>query len=638
VAEAAVDREHSAGVRADCIVFQGGEGPAMDPRVLLPSGDPAIARYEAAFARFCRVFPQAFVVTDRGPYFDAKAAGQGRPLTAGFHLMQGYFRDDAPLHELVLDDAGRRELDRLWRELDVVTGVPMRQYRDFIFFERAEPPRFASGAEFDFARSEDRDATSEPKIRRLASAYLAKAKGLGASGEALAAIESYFADISAAIRRVEQSRREAEPSHLDALLKFAARAYRRPLTEAEQGKLLGFYRRLRDDEGLGHEDAIRDALVRVLMSPHFCYRVDLAEAGPSAGPLPDHALASRLSYFLWSSLPDEELTAHASAGDLHEPTVLVAQAKRMLRDGRARALAVEFAGNWLDGRRFEEHNAVDRGRFPAFTDELRRAMFEEPIRFFVDIAGRNGSMLDLLDADHTFVNPALARHYGMPVPEGGSEQWTRVDDARRYGRGGLPMMAVFLTKNAPGLRTSPVKRGYWVVRKLLGEEIPAPPPSVPELPKDEATGDLSLPQLLARHRADKSCASCHNRFDSIGLAFEGYGPVGERRDRDLGGRPVDAHATFPDGREGDGIDGLRAYLTGRRDDFVDNLVRKLLAFGLGRTLLPSDEPLVADMKAGLARDGYRAHGLVESIVTSPQFLNRRGRDDPRETPSNGADR
>ena len=217
----------------------------------------------------------------------------------------------------------------------------------------------------------------------------------------------------------------------------------------------------------------------------------------------DHALASRLSYFLWSSMPDEELLAHADADDLHEPAVLVAQARRMLRDPRVRGLATEFAGQWLAFRRFEEHNGVDRERFAGFTNELRQAMYEEPVRFFVDLAGRDGSVLDLLDADHTFVNPILAKHYGMPDlgASVGPDEWVRVDGARRYGRGGLLPMAVFLTANSPGLRTSPVKRGYWVVRRVLGEHIPAPPPEVPELPKDEAkTGELSLPQLLARHR------------------------------------------------------------------------------------------------------------------------------------------
>jgi Protein of unknown function (DUF1592)/Protein of unknown function (DUF1588)/Protein of unknown function (DUF1585)/Protein of unknown function (DUF1587)/Protein of unknown function (DUF1595)/Planctomycete cytochrome C len=581
---------------------------------------------------FCRVFPDTFVVSDRAPYFDPKAAGSGRFLTAGFHLMQGFFRDDAPLYELVLDEAQKRELDTLWRELHFVTGVPMRQYKDFIFFERAEPPRFMGGAEFDFARSEDKDATSEAKIKQLSEAYLAKARKYGANDEAVNAIETYFANISSEIRDVEQARRTAEPSHLKALQTFAERAYRRPLSRAENDELLAFYHALRETNELSHEDSIRDSVASLLMSPYFSYRVDLAEAGQAARPLLECSLASRLSYFLWSSMPDEELLAHAAAGDLHQPSVLVSQAKRMLRDDRIRGLATEFAGNWLDFRRFEQHNGVDRERFKSFTNELRQAMYEEPIRFFVDVASRDRSVLDLLDADHTFVNPTLAKHYGMPAPVTGPNEWVRVDDAHLYGRGGLLPMSIFLTANSPGLRTSPVKRGYWVVRRVLGERIPPPPPEVPELPKDETTtGDLTLPQLLARHRANKSCAGCHQRFDSVGLVFEGYGPIGERRDRDLGGRPVDPKATFPDGSEGAGLVGLRRYLSEQRqDEFLENLCRKLLSYALGRGLLPSDEAVIKKMRAGLSADGYRFHSLIESVVTSPQFLNKRGKDDPRE--------
>jgi hypothetical protein len=193
-------------------------------------------------------------------------------------------------------------------------------------------------------------------------------------------------------------------------------------------------------------------------------------------------------------------------------------------------------------------------------------------------------------------------------------------------------MAIFLTKNSPGLRTSPVKRGYWVVRRLLGENIPPPPPSVPELPKDEAKlGEQTLPQLLARHRADKACAGCHQRFDSIGLAFEGFGPIGERRSKDLGGRPVQSTAAYPDGAERTGVDGLRDYLSKKRqNDFSDNLCRKLLAYALGRTLLLSDNPTIAEMKSNLPRNGYHFESMIESIVTSKQFLNRRGRDSSRE--------
>jgi mono/diheme cytochrome c family protein len=580
---------------------------------------------------FCRVFPDAFVVEDRGPYFDPRASGKGRPLTAGFHLMQGYFRDDEPLYELVLDDEARRELDALWQDLDFVTLVPIRQYKDFIFFERAEPPRFMQEAAFDFARSEDKDAASAAKMNQLAEAYLAKARRNGANDEAVKAIETYFATISARIRQVEQSRLEAEPSHLEALHQFAERAYRRPLSTAEREEIAAFYQELRTKDDLSHEEAIRDSVVTILLSPRFSYRFDRSEPGEVARPVSDYELASRLSYFLWSSMPDGELMAHAAAGDLHEPAVLVAQTRRMLRDDRIRALAVDFVGNWLAFRRFEEHNGVDRDRFSSFTNELRQAMYEEPIRFFVDVARRDRSVLDLLDADDTFVNPVLARHYGMPVPDVGPDGWVRVDQAHRYGRGGFPPMAVFLTANSPGLRTSPVKRGYWVVRRMLGEQIPAPPPEVPELPKDEAkTGDLTLPQLLARHRENPSCAGCHQRFDSIGLVFEGYGPIGERRDRDLGGRPVVSKATFPDGSEGTGLDGLRTYLKEHRQaEFVENFCRKLLVYALGRGLLLSDEPTIQGMKAKLSADGYRFVGMVETIVTSPQFLRKRGRDDPR---------
>ena len=583
----------------------------------------------AALERFCRVFPDAFSIADRPPYFEPDAPPSGRLLTAGFHLMQGYFRDDGPLVELVLDEAGRQELDGLWRELNFVTGVPLRQYKDFIFFERAEPPRYMRESEFDFARSEDKDATSAAKMKRLNEVYLAKAKGMGAGEQHLEAIQTYFTNIAAEIRWVEAARLAAEPSHLEALQKFAERAYRRPLTKGEREDLLAFYRSLRDKEGLSHEEAMRDSIAGVLMSPNFCYRADLAPEGKGVQPLSDYALASRLSYFLWSSMPDDELLSHAAAGDLHRKEVLTAQARRMLRDERVRGLAVEFAGNWLDFRRFEEHNSVDRERFPGFTNELRQAMYEEPVRFLEDVVRENRSVLDFLYAEHTFVNPVLAKHYGMPVPAGGPNDWVRVEDAGKYGRGGLPPMGVFLTKNSPGLRTSPVKRGYWVVRRLLGEQIPAPPPEVPELPKDESKlGELTLPQVLARHRENKSCAACHARFDSLGLVFEEYGPIGERREKDLGGHPVEAKTIFPGGSEGTGLEGLREYLRDhRQEEFVDNLSRKLLAYALGRTLLLSDKSTVENMKVKLAADSYRFEGLVESIVTSRQFLNKRGQEE-----------
>jgi len=230
----------------------------------------------------------------------------------------------------------------------------------------------------------------------------------------------------------------------------------------------------------------------------------------------------------------------------------------------------------------------------------------------------------MLYGKYTFVNPTLAKHYGMPPLPGNPDTWARIDDADTYGRGGLLPMAAFLTQNAPGLRTSPVKRGYWVARRVLGEVIPPPPPVVPELPHDEAKSELSVRDLLARHRANAICASCHARFDSFGLAFEGYGPVGGTRAKDLAGRAVDTHATFPRGGEGDGLKGLQTYIhTTREKDFLNNLSEKMLIYGLGRSRLISDEPLLEAMRTNLATKGYRFSALIETLVTSPQFLNSR---------------
>jgi len=625
-----------------------------DPDLRVPAGQRA--RYEAAFARFCAVFPDAFYISERGRNYLDPTKDKGRLLSAGFHNLMGYFRDDLPLYELILDEKGQKELDALWQELDFVASGNIRTYVQFYFNEAGEA--HGRGPESGALRPPDKEVTSEVMIQQVKDSYLAKARA-SSNETAVQAIEDHFQFVNVGIRWVERARIESEPRHLEVLQQFAARAYRRPLSQGERADLLAFYRSLRNKSGLDHEEAMRDSVVSILMSPDFCYRMDLVDTDvateqqasqhlsprakttpsgalrgtrvtslpPGARPLSDFALASRLSYFVWSSMPDDELLARAAAGELRKPEVLAAQVRRMLKDKKARGLATEFAGNWLDFRRFEELNTVDRERFATFTNELRQAMFEEPIQFFVDVARNDRSVLDFLYANHTFVNPVLAEHYGMPRDGVRSDEWVRVEEATRYGRGGLLPMSVFLTKNAPGLRTSPVKRGYWVVRRVLGEEIPPPPAVVPELPRDEAKLDLPLRELLAKHRQDASCASCHARFDSFGLAFEGYGPVGERRTKDLAGRPVDTQATFPGGSEGSGFDGLRNYIrTHRENDFIDNLCRKMLVYALGRSLLLSDEPTIEATRRKLIANSYRLSSLVESIVTSPQFLTKRGQD------------
>jgi len=323
-------------------------------------------------------------------------------------------------------------------------------------------------------------------------------------------------------------------------------------------------------------------------------------------------------------MPDEELLNHAAAGDLQKPSVLLAQTTRMLSDAKVRGLATEFTGNWLNFRQFERNNSVDRERFPEFNNDLREAMFEEPVRFLTDAVLNDHSILDLLYGNYTFVNPPLAKFYGMPEVKGGMNTWARVNDADRYGRGGLLPMAVFLTQNSPGLRTSPVKRGNWVVQRLLGEKIPPPPPVVPELPHDEATSELPVRDMLAKHRENAMCAACHSRIDSFGLPFEGYGPVGNTRTKDLAGRPVETAVTFPGGSTGTGVAGLQSFIRERRQqEFITNVSRKLLAYALNRSLQLSDEALIERMQTKAAANNYRFSSLIETIVTSPQFRNRR---------------
>ncbi len=599
------------------------------PELEIPRDEADRERYEEEFRKFCDVFPDAFYISERGRGYlpDGEEAGNvGRLLSAGLHNQMGYFRDDQPLYDMILDDAGRRELDALWDAFYFSSSIPARMHSGHIWHERAESG-FIRGEEFEFARPEDKDIIAEPKFSRFMDLYLERVYRATSDEAVIQAVKDHARISAEEIRKVGEAWETAEPKHVAALGDFAQRAWRRQIAAIEREEIESFYHKLRND-GLPHEDSVRDTLVSILMSPKFCYRVDLPGGDSAlpgnAEPLTGYELASRLSYFLWSSMPDQELMDSAAAGELANHDTLRAQVRRMLRDDKIGGLAREFAGNWLDFRRFEEHNAVNRERFPAFDNALRQAMFEEPVRFFEDIARNDLPITGFLLARHTFVNGPLAEHYGITPPENPAE-WVRVENADRHGRGGLLPMSVFLTRNAPGLRTSPVKRGYWVVRNILGEHIPAPPPDVPELPADESDASgLTLRQSLEKHREDPNCSACHARFDSFGLVFEGYGPVGELRTVDLGGRPVETHAEFPGGGEGAGFGDLQNYLRDNRlEDFTGNLCRKMLSYALSRSLIPSDDATLAAMRDRLSTEDHRFSALVEAIVTSPQFLNKR---------------
>ncbi|MEC9249845.1 MAG: DUF1592 domain-containing protein, partial [Pseudomonadota bacterium] len=380
--------------------------------------------------------------------------------------------------------------------------------------------------------------------------------------------------------------------------------------------LRGLYRQLRDSE-IPHEGATRLVIARVLTSPAFLYRKEQPAPGDKAAPVSDRELANRLSYFLWSSMPDAELRRVALAGTLAEGQALVGQTRRMLDDPRARRLAIQFACQWLHVRDFDQNDDKNEKLYPEFR-KLRGEMYEETVRFFEDMFRNDGSILDLLDADHTFLNEALAKHYSIGGVSGPA--WRRVEGVRGKGRGGVLGMATVLASQSGASRTSPILRGNWVFETLLDERLPRPPPDVPDLP-DEVPGGLTARQLIEKHSSVPACAKCHARIDPYGFALEQYDAIGRLRPQ-----AVDTKTRLPSGREIEGIQGLRNYLLkDRRDDVVRQFCRKLLGYSLGRETQLSDEPLLDTMLAELAGKNYRFSVAVEMIVSSPQFRKIRGR-------------
>ena len=402
---------------------------------------------------------------------------------------------------------------------------------------------------------------------------------------------------------------------------LARRAYRRPVTPADLDVLLGFF-----DDGrreAGFDAGVEMALRWLLASPEFVLRVERDPAGVEAGEsyvVSDLELASRLSFFLWSSIPDDELLDLAEAGRLREPAVLEAQARRMLADERSRALVTSFASQWLYLRNVPAV-VPDEDRFPDVGEGLRQAMRRETELFVESVFREDRNVLDLLTADYTFVNERLARHYGMPGVYG--SHFRRVPVAHEARRGLLGHASILSVTSYPN-RTSPVLRGKWVLENLLGTPPALPPPDVPALEETTGTGEvLSMREATERHRANPVCASCHRLMDPPGFALEQFDAVGRLRTRSAAGTPIDATGELPDGTRFDGAAGLREALAGRPDRFVGTLTEKLLTYALGRGLEHYDAPAVRAITRAAAEDGYRFSSLVVGIVESAPFRMRR---------------
>jgi hypothetical protein len=405
-----------------------------------------------------------------------------------------------------------------------------------------------------------------------------------------------------------------------ALREFVDRAYRRPATDEEVRRLFGLVRLARDN-GDDTETGMKLAYKAVLVSPHFLFRVEKDPKDPDGiRQLDDFELATRLSYFLWSSMPDDELFDTARAGKLHERAVLEKQVRRMLRDRRSRALVDNFAAQWLQLRDLPQHSP-DPKRFPIFNDALRRAMRRETELFFSNVIKEDRSILEFLDSDYTFVNARLARHYGIKGVKG--EDFRRVSLAGT-GRGGLLTQASVLTVTSETTRTSPVKRGKWVLENLLGTPPPPPPPNVPELKASDDPLKGTLRQQMEAHRANPICAACHQRMDPLGFALENFDAIGRWRTHE-GKHKIDASGVLPGGRKFDGPKELRAILLKDKNVFARCLSEKLLTYALGRGLVRADRCTVDDIVRDLEKGDYRFSRLVLAIVTSDAFQKRKGK-------------
>ena len=420
---------------------------------------------------------------------------------------------------------------------------------------------------------------------------------------------------------------EEEPCATRILTALAGRAYRRPATEQEVHTLVRFYRDGRREGAF--DSGIQFALERLLTDPKFLFRLEREPAGVAPGtpyPLSDLELASRLSFFLWSSIPDDELLGAAARDELSDPAVLERQVRRMLADSRSKALVDNFVGQWLLLRNLQSA-APDQAVFPDFDENLREA-FQRETRLFIEstLLWEDRSVVDLLSANFTFLNERLARHYGIPNVYG--SQFRRVTFGDDDPRGGLLGQGSFLTVTSYPNRTSPVLRGRWVLESLLGTPPPAPPADVPGLPdRGEGGRSATVRERLEQHRKNPPCATCHAPMDPLGFALETFDAVGGWRDTE-GGAPVDDSAVLPDGTQFQGPAGLRTFLVSQRRQFVTAMTEKLLAYALGRRLEYYDRPTVRIIVREAASSEYRLSAILLGIAKSPAFQMRLAMVDP----------
>ncbi len=503
-----------------------------------------------------------------------------------------YLRDDRFIYTYVLDDPTRVKLDQAWNDL----------FSSFEYFD-------------NYADMLAKKFKLDLKVKHMSELTELQLASLPAEPR------KFFLPLRSEYDSVQKAERAARPRHLDDCLRFAELAWRRPLTEAEKDNLRTFYTKAATGQEIEHSKAIRLLLTRILVSPAFLYRIE-TPASATARPLSNWEIASRMSYVVWSSMPDAELRRAAAAGELSTPAHIEHQVKRMLADEKARRFATEFFGQWLGFYRFDQHKGVDTARFPEFTQSVKAGMYDEAVSFFEHIVRKERPVGEILTADYTFLNKPLAKHYGVQKDIKSENDSELVDGASVFHRGGILRMGAVLTATSAPLRTSPVKRGDWVLRRILGTPTPPPPADAGSIPADDKLfAGLSLRQKLESHKRNATCASCHTRIDPLGFPLEHYDPTGRWRDRYPDGKSIDDSSVAKDGSAISGVDGLQSYLQKQQPQFLRTMARKLTGYSLGRTVIPSDEPLIEKMIA----EGSQATmaKLLSEIILSKQFRYRR---------------
>ncbi|MDZ4860833.1 MAG: DUF1592 domain-containing protein [Candidatus Hydrogenedentes bacterium] len=449
----------------------------------------------------------------------------------------------------------------------------------------------------------------KPRLRRAST---------DAPQYALASENGNDAQRSALIPFVPGRGTKARDAARQVLTGFIERAWRRPVTASEVEHLLQAFDR-GDERGDSYEDSVKLAFKAALISPYFLFLAEPEPAEMGNYALGDFPLASRMSYFIWSSMPDDELSALAREGKLQDLQVLQQQVKRMLRDPKSRALGDQFATQWLGITQLGVTTKPDAGRFPEFNDTLAESMRGEAAAFFHYLVSEDRSLIELLDARYTFANEQLASIYGIDGVTGPELRRVDLADANR---GGVLGMAAVLTSTSQPLRTSPVLRGKWVLEQLLGDRVPPPPPEAGVLPEDDVQPDgLTLRARLEEHRKNPDCASCHQKMDPLGFGLENFDPVGRWRDEQAG-QPIDSKGVLPSGEEFTGPQALKAILLKQKDAFARHLSRKMVGYALGRSLTRYDDCVIDNCVTSLTAAEYRPSALVTEIVLSYPFRHR----------------